>query len=205
VDLRKPENVEKLYRDATSMGRPLDAAALNAGAGRGGKFVDGDLEADLNIVDLNVRSTVHLAKLVLTDMAERGTGKVLLTSSIVAMMPGSFQTMYNASKSFIQSFAEALHDEMRDTDVTVTALMPGPTDTDFFRRADMLDTAVGKMPFKDDPAKVAQQGFDALMRGDRKVVAESTSTKLIGIVSRFLPDSVRAAANRLISMPIARR
>ena len=99
-----------------------------------------------------MRSTVHLAKLVLTDMAERGTGKVLLTSSIVAMMPGSFQTMYNASKSFIQSFAEALNDEMRDTDVTVTALMPGPTDTDFFRRTDMLDTAVGKMPFKDAPA-----------------------------------------------------
>jgi short-subunit dehydrogenase len=205
VDLRKPENVEKLYRDATSMGRPLDAACLNAGTGRGGKFVDGDLEADLGIVDLNVRSTVHLAKLVLTDMAERGTGKVLLTSSIVAMMPGSFQTMYNASKSFIQSFAEALNDEMRDTDVTVTALMPGPTDTDFFRRTDMLDTAVGKMPFKDAPAKVAQQGFDALMRGDRKVVAESTSTKLMGIVSRFLPDSVKAAANRLISKPIARR
>jgi short-subunit dehydrogenase len=105
----------------------------------------------------------------------------------------------------VQSFAEALNDEMRDTDVTVTALMPGPTDTDFFRRADMLDTAVGKMPFKDDPAKVAQQGFDALMRGDRRVVAESTSTKLMGIVSRFLPDSVKAAANRLISKPIARR
>ena len=80
VDLRKPEHVEKLYRDATSMGRPLDAAGLNVGTGRGGKFVDGDLEADLSIVDLNVRSTVHLAKFVLADMAERGTGKVLLTS-----------------------------------------------------------------------------------------------------------------------------
>ena len=130
---------------------------------------------------------------------------MLLTSSIVAMMPGSFQTMYNASKSFIQSFAEALHDEMRDTDVTVTALMPGPTDTDFFRRTGMLDTAVGKMPFKDDPAKVAQQGFEALMRGERKVVADATSTTLIGIVSRVVPASGKAAANRLISMPIARR
>jgi short-subunit dehydrogenase len=205
VDLRKPENVEGLYRDATSMGRPLDAAALNAWTGRGGKFVDGELEADLNIVDLNVLSTVQLAKLVLADMVERGTGKVLLTSSIVAMVPGSFQTMYNASKSFIQSFAEAVHDEMRGTDVTVTALMAGPTDTKFFRRTGMLNTAIGMMPSKDDPAKVAQQGFDALMRGDRKVVAESTSTKLIGVVSRFLPDSVKAGANRLISMPIARR
>ena len=130
---------------------------------------------------------------------------MLLTSSIVAMMPGSFQTMYNASKSFIQSFAEALHDEMRDTDVTVTALMPGPDRHRLLPAHRILDTAVGKMPFKDDPAKVAQQGFEALMRGERKVVAESTSTKLIGIVSRFLPDSVKAAANRLISMPIARR
>ena len=121
------------------------------------------------------------------------------------MMPGSFQTMHNASKSFIQSFADALHDEMRDTDVTVTALMPCPTDTQFFRRTGMLDTVVGKMPFKDDPAKVAQQGFDALMQRQQKVVAESTATKLIGLVSRFLPDSVKAAANRLISMPIARR
>lgn len=205
VDLRKPENVEQLYHDAISMGRPLDAAALNVGTGRSGKFVDGDLEADLNIVDLNVRSTVHLAKFVLTDMAERGAGKVLLTSSIVAMMPGSFETMYNTSKSFIQSFAEALSDDMRDTDVTVTALMPGPTDTQFFRRAGMMDIAVGKMPFKNDPAKAAQQGFDAMMRGDREVVAESTSTKLMGIVSRFLPDSVQAVANRLISMPVARR
>ena len=91
MDLRKPEHVEKLYRDATSMGRPLDAAALNVGTGRGGKFVDGDLEADLSIVDLNVRSTVHLAKFVLADMAARGTGKLLLTSSIVAMMPGSWR------------------------------------------------------------------------------------------------------------------
>ena len=114
VDLRKPEDVDRLYRTATGDGRPLAAAALNAGSGRVGPFIDGDLDDDLGIVDLNVRSTVQLAKLVLVDMARQGSGKVLFTSSIVAGMPGWNQSMYNASKSFVQSFAEALHDEMRD-------------------------------------------------------------------------------------------
>jgi uncharacterized protein len=198
VDLRKPEDVERLYRSVD--GRPLAAAALNAGVGRAGPFVDGDLDTDLTIVDLNVRSTVHLAKLVLTDMAGSGTGKVLFTSSIASTMPGSLQTVYNASKSFIQSFAEALHDELRDTGVTVTSLMPGPTDTNFFRRANMLDTVVGRMP-KDDPAAVAKQGYNALMKGDRKVVAESALSKAMGLANRVLPDSVKAITSRIISRP----
>jgi uncharacterized protein len=201
VDLRKPEDVQRLYRSATTDGRPLAAAALNAGVGRAGPFVDGDLDTDLSLVDLNVRSTVHLAKLVLTDMAGSGTGKVLFTSSIASTMPGSLQTIYNASKSFVQSFAEALHDELRDTDVTVTSLMPGPTATNFFRRANMLDTVVGRMP-KDDPAAVAKQGYDALMRGDRKVVAGSAMSKAMGVANRVLPDSVKAVASRMISLRI---
>ncbi|MFL6087929.1 MAG: SDR family NAD(P)-dependent oxidoreductase [Mycobacterium sp.] len=198
VDLRKPEDVERLYRSVD--GRPLAAAALNAGVGRAGPFVDGDLDTDLTIVDLNVRSTVHLAKLVLTDMAGSGTGKVLFTSSIASTMPGSLQTVYNASKSFIQSFAEALHDELRDTGVTVTSLMPGPTETNFFRRANMLDTVVGRMP-KDDPAAVAKRGYNALMKGDRKVVAESALSKAMGLANRVLPDSVKAITSRIISRP----
>ncbi|KUH92776.1 SDR family NAD(P)-dependent oxidoreductase [Mycobacterium sp. IS-3022] len=198
VDLRKPDEVERLYRTATENGRPLEAVALNAGIGGAGPFVDRDLDDDLHIVDLNVRSTTHLAKLVLRDMAKRGSGKVLFTSSIASTMPGSLQTVYNASKSFVQSFAEALHDELRDTGVTITSLMPGPTDTNFFRRADMLDTLVGRIP-KDDPAKVAEQGYDALMTGERKVVAASPLSKAMGLVNRVLPDSVKAAANRLIS------
>jgi short-subunit dehydrogenase len=205
VDLRSPDDVKRLYRTATSDGRVPDAAALNAGIGRAGRFVDEDMEADLRIVDVNVRATVQLAKLVLHDMAERGAGKVLFTSSIVAMMPGSHQTMYNASKSFIQSFAEGLHEEFRGTDITVTSLMPGPTDTEFFRRADMLDTPLGRMPFKDDPAKVAKQGYDALMHGDRKVVASSLPSKVMGVAGRVLPDSVKAVANRLIAAPLGDR
>lgn len=198
VDLRNPDDVERLYRAATEGRRRLDAAALNAGTGGGGPFVERGLEEDLNIVDLNVRSTTHLAKLVLRDMANRGKGKVLFTSSIASMMPGSLQTVYNASKSFIQSLSEALQDELRDTDITVTALMPGPTETNFFKRAGMLDTLVGRMP-KDDAGKVAKQGYDALMRGDTKVVAASPLSKSMGLMNRVLPDSVKAVSSRLIS------
>jgi short-subunit dehydrogenase len=200
VDLRSADEVGRLYRSAVGDGRRLAAAALNAGVGRAGPFVDGDLDTDLSIVDLNVRSTVHLAKLILVDMVGRGSGKVLFTSSISSTMPGSQQTIYNASKSFVQSFAEALHDEMRDSGVTVTSLMPGPTETNFFRRANMLDTVIGRMP-KDDPADVAKQGYVALMRGDRKVVAASPLSKGVGLANRVLPDSVKAVASRLISTP----
>jgi uncharacterized protein len=198
VDLRKPEEVERLYGDVTENGRRIEAAALNAGIGGAGRFVDRGLEEDLNIVDLNVRSTTHLAKLVLRDMAKRGAGRVLFTSSVASTMPGSLQTIYNASKSFVQSFAQALQDELRDTDITVTALMPGPTETNFFKRAGMLDTLVGRMP-KDDAGKVAKQGYDALMRGDRKVVAASPLSKTMGLMNRVLPDSVKAVSSRLIS------
>ena len=172
---------------------------------RAGAFVDGDLQTDLGIIDLNVRSTVHLAKLVLRDMAARGSGKLLFTSSLVAMMPGSYQSMYNASKSFVQSFAEALHDEMRGTGITVTALMPGPTDTALFRRAGMLDTLLARMPFKDDPADTAKQGYDAMMRGDQKVVASSATSKLTGAVLGVVPDSLKAAMNRVIATPFGDR
>jgi uncharacterized protein len=196
ADLRKPEDVDRLHLTATSDGRNLSAAALNAGSGRVGPFVDGDLDDDLDIVELNVRSTVQLAKLVLVDMVRQGSGRVLFTSSIVAGMPGWNQSMYNASKSFVQSFAEALHDEMRASGVTVTSLMPGATATKFFRRAGMSDTLLARMP-KDDPARVARQGYDPLMSGDRKVLAASLFSKVIGMTNWVLPDSVKSAANRL--------
>jgi uncharacterized protein len=201
VDLRTSDGVEQLYRAATAGGRHLDAAALNAGVGRGGMFIDTELADDLDIIDLNVKSTVHLAKRVLCDMADRGEGKVLFTSSIASTMPGSYQPVYNASKSFVQSFAEAVRDELNTRGVEITSLMPGPTDTNFFRRAKMEDTPVGRMP-KDDPADVAKQGFDALMRGEQKVVAESMTTKLMGLANRVLPDAVKARANRILSVPV---
>ena len=201
VDLRDPEGVKELWRRVTEGGRRLDAAALNAGVGAGGEFADSTrLPDELSIVDLNVRSTVHLAKLVSGQMAHHGGGRILFTSSIASTMPGTYQAVYNASKSFVQSFALALRDELKDRGVTVTSLMPGPTDTEFFERADMLDTKVGAGP-KDDPADVAHDGFEALMAGEERVVAHSLRTRLQGRVSRVLPDSVKASMHRRMAEP----
>ena len=201
ADLRAPEGVRKVYDAVQHQGRPLDAAALNAGVGLGRAFVDEDLDAALSVVDLNVRSTVHLAHLVLGGMVARGSGRLLLTSSIAATMPGSFQAVYNASKSFVQSFAEALQDELGDSPVTVTSLMPGPTETEFFGRADLADTRVGQSTAKDDPADVARQGYEALMSGERRVVAASLTTKLMEAGNKVMPDRLKAAAHRVMAKP----
>ena len=200
VDLATPQGVDTLYEQIRAAQRPVDAVALNAGIGAGGGFVDTDLLKELQLIDLNVRSTVHLAKLVLPAMVTRGEGRMLFTSSIASTMPGSFQAVYNASKSFVQSFALALRNELKDTGVTVTALMPGPTETEFFERADMLDTKVGADD-KDDPADVARDGFEALMAGKERVVSASLKTKLQGRGSRFLPDSAKAEMHRKMAEP----
>jgi uncharacterized protein len=201
VDLATADGVEQLYSRIKSDGRPVDAIALNAGIGAGGAFAtDTDLEHELRLVDLNVRSTVHLAKLVVRDMVARGQGRMRFTSSIASTMPGSFQAVYNASKSFLQSFAEALQNELKDTGITITSLMPGPTATDFFRRADMLDTKVGSDP-TDDAATVAKQGFDALMKGKDKILAGGVSTKAQGAAAKVLPDSVKAGMHRSMAEP----
>jgi uncharacterized protein len=199
-DLRTSDGVEHLWREVSALGRPLDAAALNAGVGRGGAFLDIDLADERDIIDLNITSTVHLAKLVLRDMTARGAGRLLITSSIASTMPGSFQAVYNASKSFLQSFAEALQEELKDSAVTITSLMPGPTETEFFERADMLDTKVGQSE-KDDPAQVAEQGFEALMKGERKLVAGSLKTKVQGVANSMLPDALKAKAHRQMAEP----
>jgi len=200
VDLRTPDGVRQLYATATAGGRALDAVALNAGVGQGGAFIDTDLADDQEIIDLDITSTVHLAKLVLRDMAARDAGRVLITSSIASTMPGAFQAVYNASKSFLQSFAEAVQEELAGTRVTVTSLMPGPTDTNFFHRAEMDDTPVGRGS-KDDPAQVAAQGFAALMDGKNTIVAGSLKTKAQGALDDVLPDKVKATAHRRMAEP----
>jgi short-subunit dehydrogenase len=205
VDLGNDGAVDELYARIKADGRPVAALALNAGIGAGGAFAGPDadqteLEQELQIVDLNVRSTVHLAKHVIGDMVASDSGRVLFTSSIASTMPGSFQAVYNASKSFVQSFALALRNELKDTGVTVTSLMPGPTDTEFFERADMEDTKVGDGP-KDDPADVARDGFEALMAGKERVVSHSAKTKAQGRAGRFLPDSAKAEMHRKMAEP----
>ena len=200
ADLRTSAGVDALWDAVQATDRPLAAAALNAGVGKGGPFVDNDLDDELSIIDLNVRSTVVLAKHVLRHMAARGEGRVLFTSSIASTMPGPHQAVYNASKSFVQSFAEALAEELRDTGVTVTSLMPGPTDTEFFERGDLMDTKLGQGP-KDDPAQVAKQGFEAMMKGEDKVLGGSVMSKAQAVVNSVLPDKLKAKGHAKMAEP----
>lgn len=200
TDLATYDGVETLYDKIKATGRHVDAIAINAGVGVGGEFAGTDLKDELNLINLNVVSTVHLAKRVVREMRERGQGRILFTSSIAALMPGSFEAVYAASKSFVQSFAEALRNELKDTGVTVTALQPGPTDTNFFHRADMDDTKAGASN-KDDPAQVAKQGFDALMAGKDHVVAGSITTKLQAAMTNVLPATANAEQHRKLAEP----
>jgi short-subunit dehydrogenase len=200
ADLRQRQGVEEVWAAVVASGRPLSIAALNAGVGQGGPFVETNIEAEQAIIDVNITSTVRLAKHVLQDMTRRGEGRVLITSSIASTMPGTYQAVYNASKSFLQSFAEAVREELDGTGVTVTSLMPGPTETDFFHRADMDDTKVGASK-KDDPAQVAEQGIKALLDGDEKVVAGSLKTKAQGVANDVLPDSLKAKAHKKMAEP----
>jgi short-subunit dehydrogenase len=201
VDLATEAGVVEIYRHISNTGRPVDALALNAGIGAGGAFAtETDLGDELRLIDLNVRSTVHLCKLVIADMVRRDEGRILFTSSIAATMPGAFQAVYNASKSFVQSFAEALQEELKDSGVTITSLMPGPTETNFFHRADMDDTKVGAGS-KDSAEQVAEQGFEALMKGEKKLVAGGLGTKAQGLAAKVLPDSVKGAMHRQMAEP----
>ena len=200
VDLARPEGVEQLVHAITTAGRPVAALAVNAGIGVGGRFDQTDLDADLRLIDLNVRSSVHLTKLVLRDMVRRGEGRILITASVVAATPGPFHATYAASKAFLHSFAEALHHELDDSGVTVTSLMPGPTETEFFERAGMQDTKVGSSD-KDDPAEVARQGFEALMSGKDRVVAGSRMNRVQVAAGNALPDSAAASAAAKMAKP----
>ncbi len=201
VDLAQYEGVETLYTRIQEVGRPVEAIAINAGVGVGGDFVrDTDLKAELNIINLNITSSVHLAKRVLKDMVARGAGRVLFTSSIAAVMPGPFEAVYAASKAFLLSFSEALRNELKDTGVTITALMPGPTETNFFHRADMDDTRAGSEK-KDSAELVARQGFEALMAGEDKVVAGSVKNKAMAAAASVLPQPASAQLHRGLSEP----
>jgi hypothetical protein len=143
----------------------------NAGRGLGHGFLDQDWDEARFVIDTNITGTVYLIQKVARDMRERDRGKILITGSIAGLMPGSFQAVYNGTKAFLDSFAWALRNELKDTGVTVSCLMPGPTDTEFFERADMLDTKVGADPKKADPADVAKVGYRAMLKGEGDVVA----------------------------------
>lgn len=192
VDLSEHAGVERLLAEIEDRDRPIEVLALNAGVGVGGAFTETSLDDDLRLIGLNVTSTVHLAKPLVRSMVERGAGRVLITASVASTMPGPYYATYAASKAFLLSFAEAIGYELDGTGVTVTALMPGPTDTEFFRRAGMEDTRVDDMD-KDDPAEVARDGVTALLAGDTHVVAGSIKNRLQVVAGRLLPSGVQAA------------
>ena len=200
VDLARADGVEELARRIREDGRPVSALVLNAGVGVSGPFVATDLEAHLNLIALNVTGTVHLARLVLPEMVSVGQGRVLFTSSVAATMPGPYMSTYNASKAFVYSFAQALRTELDEAGVTVTALMPGPTETEFFERAGMEDTRLGQSK-KDDAADVARDGFEAMMAGKDHVVAGSIRNKVQTAATKVLPDTAVSAAHAKMSEP----
>jgi len=201
ADLSTYDGVERLWSAVASVGRPLDAVALNAGIGVNGDFTrDIPLEDDLRLIAVNLTAVVHLAKRVLPAMVERGAGRVLITSSVAATMPGPYYATYAASKAFLQSFAQAIRFELKDTGVTVTALQPGPTETEFFERAGMDDTKVAEAK-KDDPAEVAKEGFEALMAGKDHVIAGSVKNKGQVAAGKLLPEKARAGLHAVQTRP----
>jgi uncharacterized protein len=206
ADLAEYDGVEQLWAAVKASGRPVDAIAINAGVGIGGNFVETDLDEELNLIQLNVTSTVHLAKRVVQDMVARGSGKILFTSSIAGTMPTPLEAVYGASKAFVLSFSRSLRHELKDTGIAVTALQPGPTDTNFFHRAGMDDTEVGSTgKYTNDPAEVAQHGVDALMNNEDHIYASSMKTKVQGELGRFVPESVKAEQHRKQAEPKSAR
>jgi len=197
------EGVEQLWHAVEQNGRPLAAAAINAGVGVYGDFArESSLREELRLIDLNVKGTVHLAKRILAHMTARNQGKVLLTSSIAGSIPAPLEAVYGASKAFLLSFGQSLRNELKDTDVSVSVLQPGPTATDFFRRAGMEHTKVGSEgKFDNDPAEVAEQGFHALMEGKDHVFAESIKTKIEGVMSKVVPTTTAAGMHRKQAEP----
>ena len=198
ADLATISGVDQLL-DAAG-GRRIDLLCANAGHGLGGAFLDQDPTRWRHVIDTNVTGTVYLIQRVLRDMVARNEGKLLVTGSIAGYMPGAFQAVYNGTKAFIDSFVAAIQNETKDADgVTITNLMPGATETEFFDRADMLDTKVGTQK-KDDAAKVARDGWDALMAGKPQIVS-GLHNKLQSAVANVTPNAVLAEQHRKMAEP----
>lgn len=198
ADLATLEGVDRLL-DAAD-GRPVDLLCANAGRGLGHAFLDQQVADWRRVIDTNVTGTVYLLHRILRPMVERDRGKVLITGSIAGFIPGSFQAVYNGTKAFIDSFADAIRNELKDAKgVTITTLMPGPTETEFFDRADMLDTRVGEQE-KDDAGKVARDGWDALMAGKAHIVS-GWRNRLQAAAAHITPASVLAEQHRKMAAP----
>jgi uncharacterized protein len=191
-DLFEPSAPFEVYDEVKQKGIDIDILVNNAGQGVYGEFKDTDVARELDIVQLNISSVIVLTKLFLKDMLANGSGRILNLSSIASKAPGPFHSVYHGTKAFVQSFTEAIRNEVKDTGITLTALLPGATDTDFFAKADMLESkAVQDKSKLADPHKVAEDGYKALMSGDDMVVS-GFMNKLNVALSNILPDSVVA-------------
>jgi uncharacterized protein len=188
VDLATDEGIEELTEAIG--GRPVDALLANAGHGLGHAFLDQNFEDIRHVIDTNVTGTLQLIHVVGRAMRDRGRGRILITGSIAGLMPGTYQAVYNGTKALLDSFAFALRAELKDTGVSVTCLMPGATETEFFERADMLDTKVGAGK-KQSAAEVARTGFDAMMKGKGDVVS-GWNNKLQAAIAAVTPSSLLA-------------
>lgn len=198
ADLSTLNGIDRLL--ATTDGRQVDLLCANAGRGLGHGFLDQNVADWRRVIDTNVTGTLYLLQRVLKPMVARGDGKILITGSIAGFIPGTFQAVYNGTKAFIDSFANAIRNEIKDAEgVTVTTLMPGPTETEFFDRADLLDTSVGQQK-KDDPAKVAQDGWEALMAGKAHVVS-GWKNKLQAAAAHVTRASILAEQHRKMAEP----
>lgn len=198
TDLATPSGVDALLRQIGA--RPVDALLANAGHGLGNAFLEQDFDDVRHVIDTNITGTIQLVQALGRRMQARGEGRILLTGSIAGFMPGAFQAVYNGTKAFIDSFSYALRNELKDSGVTVTCLMPGPTDTQFFERANMLDTKVGQQADKDDPAEVAETGFQAMMAGEAGVVS-GWKNKAQAAAAAVTPATVLAERHRRIAEP----
>ena len=197
VDLASLQGVDKLLD--LLRGRPVDALLANAGRGLGHAFLDQDFTDVRRVIDTNVTGTLYLIQKVGREMRSRGQGRILITGSIAGFMPGTYQAVYNGTKALLDSFSYALRAELKDSGVIVTCLMPGATETEFFARADMLDTKVGTQP-KQDPDEVAKSGFEAMLRGEAEVVT-GWQNKLRAAISNVTPATVLAEQHRAMAAP----
>jgi len=197
ADLSTSFGVDKLLQAVG--GRPVDVLVANAGHGLGHGFLDKPFAESKHVIDTNITGTLDVLYRIGSAMRQRGQGRILITGSIAGLMPGSFQAVYNGTKAFIDSFSYALRNELKDTGVTITCLMPGATDTHFFERADMLDTKVGTDE-KAAPADVAKEGWEAMKSGDAHVVT-GWKNKVAATLSHLTPDSVLAQQHRKMAEP----
>ncbi|CEJ13425.1 putative oxidoreductase [bacterium YEK0313] len=199
VDLATMAGVDTLYDVVGGTGQPVAALLANAGKGAGHAFLDEEVDEWRRVIETNVTGTLYLIHRVGRDMRRDGMGRILITGSIAGFMPGPFQAVYNGSKAFIDSFAFALRNELEDTGVTVTCLMPGATETEFFARAGMLDTKLGQAE-KDDPADVARTGFEAMLNGEGDVVS-GWMNKVRAAFANIVPAEMLAAQHRKMAAP----